>query len=259
MYILIDSSKNESNNETKLQDNEKNKQADNDEDQLSDNIENLSAVNNLQLLPIYENDKINDNNINLGNLQFKSIKINESTIVDGNNKLINKLSLPSHSNLIQSSVPLINKSRHLFNFITEKSTNIMEKALLPQYLQQRDLINQKQIIGANDDNSVLNGEDDDKKSQVIKDENEEKVKVNYLHQAGNNKIVGGDKEIQNCRIDNDGDEEIEYTVLLDEYKKIKNDKIHLEERIKELENGNQFSSKVIFFCLLFILNLNKLS
>ncbi|XP_057328872.1 coiled-coil domain-containing protein 186 isoform X2 [Microplitis mediator] len=240
---LSDSSKNESNNETKFPDNEKNKQTDNDEDQLSDNIENLSAINNLQLLPINENDKINDNNINLGNLQFKSIKINESTIVDGNNKLINKLSLPSHSNLIQSSVPLINKSRHLFNFITEKSTNIMEKALLPQYLQQRDLINQKHIIGANNDNSVLNGGDDDEKSQVIKDENEEKLKENYLQQAEDDKIINGGQEIKNCGMDDDRDEEIEYKVLLDEYKKIKNDKIHLEERIKELENRNQFSSK----------------
>ncbi|XP_011312071.1 coiled-coil domain-containing protein 186 isoform X2 [Fopius arisanus] len=49
-----------------------------------------------------------------------------------------KMSLPTNSiNLIQSNAQFLNKSRNFLNFITEKSTNIMEKALLPQHIAAR--------------------------------------------------------------------------------------------------------------------------
>ncbi|XP_063988851.1 coiled-coil domain-containing protein 186 isoform X2 [Diachasmimorpha longicaudata] len=49
-----------------------------------------------------------------------------------------KISLPTNSiNLMQSNAQFLNKSRNFLNFITEKSTNIMEKALLPQHIAAR--------------------------------------------------------------------------------------------------------------------------
>ncbi|XP_015116914.1 coiled-coil domain-containing protein 186 isoform X2 [Diachasma alloeum] len=49
-----------------------------------------------------------------------------------------KISLPTNSiNLIQTNAQFLNKSRNFLNFITEKSTNIMEKALLPQHIAAR--------------------------------------------------------------------------------------------------------------------------
>ncbi|XP_044018061.1 coiled-coil domain-containing protein 186 isoform X2 [Aphidius gifuensis] len=52
-----------------------------------------------------------------------------------------KFSLPTNSinsiNIIQSNTQFLNKSRNFLNFITEKSTNIMEKALLPQHIASR--------------------------------------------------------------------------------------------------------------------------
>ncbi|KAG7200853.1 hypothetical protein KM043_003218 [Ampulex compressa] len=46
-----------------------------------------------------------------------------------------KMSLPTNPiNLMQSNAQFLNKSRNFLNFITEKSANIMEKALLPQHL-----------------------------------------------------------------------------------------------------------------------------
>ncbi|XP_076295638.1 coiled-coil domain-containing protein 186 isoform X2 [Lasioglossum baleicum] len=55
------------------------------------------------------------------------------TLVD-DSKLV-KISLPTNPiNLMQSNAQFLNKSRNFLNFITEKSSNIMEKALLPQHL-----------------------------------------------------------------------------------------------------------------------------
>lgn len=46
-----------------------------------------------------------------------------------------KISLPTNPiSIMQSNTQFLNKSRNFLNFITEKSTNIMEKALLPQHL-----------------------------------------------------------------------------------------------------------------------------
>ncbi|KAK2586227.1 hypothetical protein KPH14_001484 [Odynerus spinipes] len=49
-----------------------------------------------------------------------------------------RISLPTNPmSLMQSNAHFINKSRNFLNFITEKSTNIMEKALLPQHLAMK--------------------------------------------------------------------------------------------------------------------------
>lgn len=49
-----------------------------------------------------------------------------------------KISLPTNPiNLMQTNTQFLNKSRNFFNFITEKSTNIMEKTMLPQHIAGR--------------------------------------------------------------------------------------------------------------------------
>ncbi|XP_076241676.1 coiled-coil domain-containing protein 186 isoform X2 [Calliopsis andreniformis] len=56
-----------------------------------------------------------------------------SSLID-DSKLV-KISLPTNpASVMQSNTQFLNKSRNFLNFITEKSTNIMEKALLPQHL-----------------------------------------------------------------------------------------------------------------------------
>ncbi|CAL7937946.1 unnamed protein product [Xylocopa violacea] len=72
---------------------------------------------------------------------IKSIKsqsnvISRPTLID-DSRLV-KISLPTNPiNIMQSNAQFLNKSRNFLNFITEKSTNIMEKALLPQHLTMK--------------------------------------------------------------------------------------------------------------------------
>lgn len=58
------------------------------------------------------------------------------TLTD-DSKLVKMSLLTNPITIMQSNVQLLNKSRNFFNFITEKSTNIMEKALLPQHLAMK--------------------------------------------------------------------------------------------------------------------------
>ncbi|XP_046486781.1 coiled-coil domain-containing protein 186 isoform X2 [Neodiprion pinetum] len=59
--------------------------------------------------------------------------INKSSLA--NDAKLVKFSVSSKSmNILQSNAQFLNKSRNFLNFITEKSTNIMEKTLLPQNL-----------------------------------------------------------------------------------------------------------------------------
>ncbi|XP_018402469.1 PREDICTED: coiled-coil domain-containing protein 186 isoform X2 [Cyphomyrmex costatus] len=62
--------------------------------------------------------------------------ISRPTLVD-DSKLVKMSLLTNPINIMQSNVQLLNKSRNFLNFITEKSTNIMEKALLPQHLAMK--------------------------------------------------------------------------------------------------------------------------
>lgn len=70
---------------------------------------------------------------------IKSTKCNvisRPTLID-DSRLV-KISLPPNPiNIMQSNAQFLNKSRNFLNFITEKSTNIMERALLPQHLAMR--------------------------------------------------------------------------------------------------------------------------
>ncbi|KAK9301697.1 hypothetical protein QLX08_006100 [Tetragonisca angustula] len=62
--------------------------------------------------------------------------ISRPTLID-DSRLV-KISLPPNPiNIMQSNAQFLNKSRNFLNFITEKSTNIMERALLPQHLAMR--------------------------------------------------------------------------------------------------------------------------
>ncbi|KOX72738.1 hypothetical protein WN51_00678 [Melipona quadrifasciata] len=66
----------------------------------------------------------------------KSNVISRPTLID-DSRLV-KISLPPNPiNIMQSNAQFLNKSRNFLNFITEKSTNIMERALLPQHLAMR--------------------------------------------------------------------------------------------------------------------------
>ncbi|XP_018313701.1 coiled-coil domain-containing protein 186 isoform X2 [Mycetomoellerius zeteki] len=62
--------------------------------------------------------------------------ISRPTLAD-DSKLVKMSILTNPMNIMQSNVQLLNKSRNFLNFITEKSTNIMEKALLPQHLAMK--------------------------------------------------------------------------------------------------------------------------
>ncbi|KAG5333356.1 CC186 protein, partial [Acromyrmex heyeri] len=62
--------------------------------------------------------------------------ISRPTLTD-DSKLVKMSLLTNPMNIMQSNVQLLNKSRNFLNFITEKSTNIMEKALLPQHLTMK--------------------------------------------------------------------------------------------------------------------------
>ncbi|XP_074114735.1 coiled-coil domain-containing protein 186 [Cotesia typhae] len=175
-----------------------------------DKVENSSETGNPDVDQDVENKLEIDGEQRNENLQLKYIEINDSLDPHKSQLLVNKF---SHSNLIQSSVPLINKSRNLFNFITEKSTNIMEKALLPQYLQQKELA---QKLG--------NCEEGEAGDQSREDDSS-----------------GGREEINEVEVNG---EEIDCGRLLEELRKVSRDKMMLEERIKELER-NQVSKELV--------------
>ncbi|OAD59886.1 hypothetical protein WN48_06451, partial [Eufriesea mexicana] len=70
------------------------------------------------------------------NIKPQSNVMSRPTLVD-DSRLV-KISLPTNPiNIMQSNAQFLNKSRNFFNFITEKSTNIMEKTLLPQHLTMK--------------------------------------------------------------------------------------------------------------------------
>lgn len=72
-------------------------------------------------------------NETIQNSKLQNNIISRTTLVD-DSRLV-KISLPTNPiNIMQSNAQFLNKSRNFLNFITEKSTNIMEKALLPQHL-----------------------------------------------------------------------------------------------------------------------------
>lgn len=69
-------------------------------------------------------------------LSINARSASRPTLAD-DSKLVKMSLLTNPMNIMQSNVQLLNKSRNFLNFITEKSTNIMEKALLPQHLAMR--------------------------------------------------------------------------------------------------------------------------
>ncbi|XP_012223740.2 coiled-coil domain-containing protein 186 isoform X1 [Linepithema humile] len=70
------------------------------------------------------------------NTQMRNNLISRPSLAD-DSKLVKMSFLANPINIMQSNVQLLNKSRNFLNFITEKSTNIMEKALLPQHLAMK--------------------------------------------------------------------------------------------------------------------------
>lgn len=76
------------------------------------------------------------NLISIVNTHVRRNLTSRPTLAD-DSKLVKMSLLTNPVNLMQSNVQLLNRSRNFLNFITEKSTNIMEKALLPQHLAMR--------------------------------------------------------------------------------------------------------------------------
>ncbi|XP_044581320.1 coiled-coil domain-containing protein 186 isoform X2 [Cotesia glomerata] len=180
-----------------------------------DKIKNLSEIDNLDVEnnQDVENKLPNEGEHRSESLQLKHIEINDSLDPHKSQLLVTKF---SHSNLIQSSVPLINKSRNLLNFITEKSTNIMEKALLPQYLQQKEMAQKLGNCEEREGADQRFGREDDS-------------------------LEGGKEEINEVEVNG---EEMDCGRLLEELRKVSRDKMMLEERIKELEI-NQVSKEPV--------------
>jgi len=95
----------------------------------TDNNENSNVKNQDEENPSKENGSIPKSSRQIQNNP-------RATLVD-DSKLVKMSLLTNPMNIMQSNVQLINKSRNFLNFITEKSTNIMEKALLPQHLAMK--------------------------------------------------------------------------------------------------------------------------
>ncbi|XP_043265458.1 coiled-coil domain-containing protein 186 isoform X2 [Colletes gigas] len=85
----------------------------------------------------------------VGNTRSQGNATARPTLAD-DSKLV-KIPLPTNPiNIMQSNAQFLNKSRNFLNFITEKSTNIMEKALLPQHLTVKYNSMMKSIDNYND-------------------------------------------------------------------------------------------------------------
>lgn len=104
-------------------------------------IDLQSQINNNETL----NEKNQDEKEDLCNGSISTLTLNahvqnsltpRPTLAD-DSKLVKMSLLTNPITIMQSNVQLLNKSRNFFNFITEKSTNIMEKALLPQHLAMK--------------------------------------------------------------------------------------------------------------------------
>ncbi|XP_034948201.1 coiled-coil domain-containing protein 186 isoform X2 [Chelonus insularis] len=210
-------------------------------------------------------------------------KIFEQPTLNDQNKFV-KFSLPSNSiNLIQSSTPFINKSKHLFNLITEKSTNIMERTLLPQYLVVRNDLNDKKrleyTVTANsmksseekvqESNPMRSSVNMNEKNQIAQHEQHHNMENGSINESNdiNKKLLN--TEITNS-IENDKDNlnskdkvfsqiihedkikpidevdltkqttdeilNMDYTELLKEYKRMRDEKLMLEVKVKRLES-----------------------
>ncbi|XP_043479593.1 coiled-coil domain-containing protein 186-like isoform X2 [Leptopilina heterotoma] len=102
-------------------------------------IKNVSIIeksaenfnNDLQVIP-------KNQGTNLINEKRKLIPVrNYRPTLSDDSKLV-KISLPTNPiNLMQSNAQFLNKSKNFFHFITEKSSNIMEKTLLTQNITNR--------------------------------------------------------------------------------------------------------------------------
>lgn len=89
----------------------------------------IESINGLQ-------EKNQVSNLTNDHRKLNILKNNRSTLLE-DSKLV-KISLPTNAmNLMQSNAQFLNKSRNFFNFITEKSSNIMEKTLLPHNITNR--------------------------------------------------------------------------------------------------------------------------
>lgn len=106
-------------------------------------IDLQSQINNNKILNEKNQDekedlcKENESNSTLTlNTHVQNSLTSRPTLAD-DSKLVKMSLLTNPITIMQSNVQLLNKSRNFFNFITEKSTNIMEKALLPQHLTMK--------------------------------------------------------------------------------------------------------------------------
>lgn len=155
----------------------------------------------------------------LDKLWINNNNIPRSSSLNEDSKLV-KFTLPANSmSLIQSNGPLLlNKSRDFFNFITEKSTNMMEKALLPQNYAVQHTTNTTNIampLSDSDITSITNNSTDN---------NQEKIKHIEDLSMGNNLLINDSLNEQN---------------LLIKFECLKAEKNQLEVRLKQIEERNK--------------------
>ncbi|KAK0161402.1 hypothetical protein PV327_009876 [Microctonus hyperodae] len=223
------------------------------------------AVENTNSDTVYDSSSIKVTSIN-SNIESLSPTIGAETSTDAitNKKLparprslnddarLVKFSLPSNSiNFVQSNKELINKSRHFINFITEKSTIIMEKALLSQNLP---------IPNTNINNNTIN---DIKMSGNESDSlncSTESPEINSITPEINDKVCNENEEIiepletnidhdSKCESNNfvnkiiidDVDKNNDNCELHDEIIQLKKQVEELNKRNNELELGNNLS------------------
>ncbi|KAK0078085.1 hypothetical protein PV325_003060 [Microctonus aethiopoides] len=162
-----------------------------------------------------------------------------------------KFSLPSNSiNFVQSNKQLINKSRHFINFITEKSTNIMEKALLSQNLSiSNSNINKNSIddikMSGNECesleiNSITPEVNEEINSSRICNKNEEIIQPLETNIDHNLKYESNNF-INQTIIDDVSDKNNDNCILHNEIMQLKKQIDELKMQNNELELGNNLS------------------
>lgn len=109
------------------------------DEKFDDYRDEASIEDSCEARPVYERSVVNADSLKDSSIREKSTshEPNRAWNLSEDSRLV-KIPLPTSSiNIMQSNAQFLNRSRNFLNFITEKSTNIMEKTLLPQNIAVR--------------------------------------------------------------------------------------------------------------------------
>ena len=226
----------------------------------SNSLELSKSVTYPQELNKIKNDN-NDTNVKQNEKSFHRPSLVEDS------KLV-KIPLPTNPiNLMQSNAQFLNKSRNFLNFITEKSTNIMEKTLLPQHIANKyGTVNKN--VEADSKTSLELTSDKNKLRQsslpnspariTAENENENNVYSSVItynpkqediiisdrssNASQNDLSVSSSSEAANNILFEDSDELRQnpmFMTLIRDHTALKNENMRFLERIRQLEEKNQ--------------------